>query len=118
MDAKTTKCGKCHRTLRSAASVALGFGPTCYRKVRQAAKAKAITAAYKPHQIAKAEELLALGALVPLRGNRIFLVPSAEKDGTPRTYRTHKNACTCPAGVKGVHPCKHRIAAHMVALAV
>lgn len=116
MDANTTKCGKCHRTLRSAASVALGYGPTCYRKVRQAAKAKAITAAYKPHQIAKAEELLALGALVPLR-NGIHLVPSSDADGE-RLYRVHMAACTCPAGVKGVHPCKHRIAAHMVALAV
>jgi hypothetical protein len=118
MDANTTKCGKCKRTLTSAASVALGYGPTCYRKIKATAKAKAITAAYKPHQIEKAQELLALGALVPLRGNRIFLVPSTEKDGTARVYRTHRNACTCPAGVKGAHPCKHRIAAHMVALAV
>lgn len=115
MDANTTQCGKCHRVLRSAKSVALGFGPTCYRKVKAQAKARAITAAYKPHQITKAEELLSLGALVPLRGNRVFLVPSS--DGS-ETYRTHKAACTCPAGVKGVHPCKHRIAAHMVALAV
>lgn len=114
MDANPTKCGKCHRPLRAAASVALGYGPTCYRKVKAQAKAKAITAAYKPHQIVKAEELLSLGALVPLRGNRVFLVPS--QDGA-RTYRTHKAACTCPAGVKGVHPCKHRIAAHMISLA-
>lgn len=114
MDAKTTKCGKCKRTLTSAASVALGFGPTCYRKVKQAAKAKAIATAYKPHQIVKAQELLDLGALVPLRGRRVFLVPSS--DGT-ETYRTHRAACTCPAGIKGVHPCKHRIAAHMIALA-
>jgi hypothetical protein len=118
MDANTTKCGKCHRVLRTAKSIALGFGPTCYRKITAQAKARAITAAYKPHQIAKAQELLALGALVPLRGNRVFMVPSTEKDGTARVYRTHRNACTCPAGVKGVHPCKHRIAAHMVALAV
>ena len=110
----TTKCGKCHRTLRNAASVALGFGPTCYRKIKAQATARAITAAYKPHQITKAQELLALGALVPLRGHRVFLVPS--QDGA-RAYRTHLAACTCPAGVKGVHPCKHRIAAHMIALA-
>lgn len=110
----TTQCGKCHRTLRNATSMALGYGPTCYRKIRQAAKAKAITAAYKPHQIIKAQELLALGALVPLRGNRVFLVPS--NDGA-QTYRTHRVACTCPAGIKGLHPCKHRIAAHMIHLA-
>lgn len=116
MDQQTTKCGKCHRTLRTAASIALGYGPTCYRKIKAQAKAQAITAAYKPHQIAKAEELLSLGALVPLRKG-IFLVPSTDADGE-RLYRTHVAACTCPAGVKGVHPCKHRIAAHMVALAV
>jgi Family of unknown function (DUF6011) len=115
MDATPTKCRKCHRTLTRAASIALGFGPTCYRKVKAQAKAKAITAMYKPHQIAKAQELLSLGALVPLRDLRVFLVPS--EDGG-RAYRTHLAACTCPAGVKGVHPCKHRIAAHIVALAV
>lgn len=115
MDATPTKCRKCHRTLTRAASIALGYGPTCYRKVKSNAKAKAITSAYRAHQIAKAEELLDLGALVPLRGTRVFLVPS--QDGQ-RAYRTHVAACTCPAGVKGVHPCKHRIAAHIVALAV
>jgi hypothetical protein len=113
MDANTTKCRKCHRTIRTAASVALGYGPTCWRKVKQAAKAKAISQ-YKPHLIIKAQELLSLGALVPLRGNRVFLVPSS--DGS-QTYRTHRAACTCPAGAKGLHPCKHRIAAHMISLA-
>jgi len=109
----TTKCGRCHRTLRTAASIALGYGPTCHRKIRRTATTPAITTAYKVHQVVKAEELLALGALVPLR-HGVYLVPS--QDGS-RTYRTHRAACTCPAGLKGVHPCKHRIAAHMIALA-
>lgn len=114
MEQNLAKCRKCHRTLTNAASIALGWGPTCYRKIKQAAKAKVIAALYKPHQIVKAKELLDLGALVPLRGRHVFLVPSS--DGT-ETYRTHRAACTCPAGIKGLHPCKHRIAAHMIHLA-
>lgn len=107
----TTKCRKCHRPLRTAESIARGYGPTCYRKVRQAAKAR-IIAQYKPHQVAKALELIELNALVPLRGKHIFLVPSS--DGAA-AYRTHRAACTCPAGLKAVHVCKHRIAAHLLA---
>lgn len=88
--------------------------PTCTRKVRAAAKAE-IIATYKPHQIEKAEELIEQGALVPLRGRRhIFLAISS--DGT-ETYRTHRAACNCKAGLKGHHVCKHRIAAHILSLA-
>lgn len=50
---------------------------------------------------------------VPLRTG-IFLAVSS--DGS-RNYRTHRAACSCPAGVKGVHVCKHRIAAHILGLA-
>ena len=107
-----TNCLRCGRTLRSAKSAALGYGPTCQRKVREAAKAQ-ILAQYMPHQIAKAEELIEQGALIPLRAG-ISLAPSA--DGA-RTYKTHRAACSCPAGIKGIHPCKHRIAAHILSLA-
>lgn len=114
MDATTnhTNCLRCGRKLTSAKSIALGYGPTCHRKVREAAKAE-ILAQYKPHQVAKAEELIEQGALIPLRG-RIFLAVSS--DGST-TYKTHQAACNCPAGLKGVHPCKHRIAAHILSLA-
>lgn len=107
-----THCLRCRRVLRSAKSVSLGYGPTCQRKVREAAKAE-IIATYKPHQIAKAEELIEQGALIPLRAG-IYLAPSSDGE---RTYRTHRAACSCPAGIKGIHPCKHRIAAHILSLA-
>jgi Family of unknown function (DUF6011)/SWIM zinc finger len=107
-----TNCLRCGRKLTSAKSTATGYGPTCARKVREAAKAE-IIATYKPHQIAKAEELIEQGALIPLRAG-IYLAPSS--DGS-QTYRTHRAACSCPAGIKGLHPCKHRIAAHILSLA-
>ncbi|WP_405531520.1 DUF6011 domain-containing protein [Streptomyces avidinii] len=109
-----SNCLRCGRVLRNAKSIAAGYGPTCTRKVRAAAKAE-IIATYKPHQIEKAEELIEQGALVPLRGRRhIFLAISS--DGT-ETYRTHRAACNCKAGLKGHHVCKHRIAAHILSLA-
>ncbi len=46
--------------------------------------------------------------------NRVFLAVSS--DGST-TYRTARAACTCPAGLKAVHVCKHRIAAHVFDLA-
>jgi uncharacterized Zn finger protein len=72
---------------------------------------------YKPHLVEKAAELLEQGAVVPLRAtgkNRVFLVVSS--DGSS-SYRTARAACTCPAGLKAVHTCKHRIAVHALELA-
>lgn len=118
MNATTTathqhsNCLRCGRALRSAKSVATGYGPTCTRKVKAAAKAE-VVAQYKPHQVAKAEELIEQGGLIPLRGN-VYLAVSS--DGS-QTYKTHRAACTCKAGLKGLHPCKHRIAAHILSLA-
>lgn len=108
-----TNCLRCGRALRSAKSTAAGYGPTCARKVREAARAE-VVAQYKAHQVAKAEELIEQGGLIPLRGRHVFLAVSS--DGSA-TYRTHRAACTCPAGIKGIHPCKHRIAAHILSLA-
>lgn len=107
-----THCLRCGRGLRSAKSVSTGYGPTCHRKVRAAARAE-VVAQYKPHQVAKAEELIEQGGLVPLRGN-VFLAVSS--DGST-VYRTHRAACTCPAGLKGRYACKHSIAAHILSLA-
>lgn len=104
-------CLKCRRPLRNATTD--GYGPKCRTAIRKARKA-AVVAQYKPHQVAAAEELIETGALIPLRGLRVFLAVSS--DGST-TYRTHRAACTCPAGIKGTHVCKHRIAAHLLGLA-
>ncbi|MBB4931864.1 hypothetical protein F4561_002684 [Lipingzhangella halophila] len=110
---RVTRCLRCGRVLRSTRSLNAGYGPTCRAKVRAAAKA-AVLAQYKAHQVEKAQELIDQGALIPLRGHRVFLAVST--DGSV-TYRAHRAACTCPAGIKGRHACKHQIAAHILGLA-
>lgn len=107
----TTRCLKCRRILRRPSVD--GYGPTCRRNVRKAARS-AVVAQYKSHLVEKAEELIADGGLIPLRANRVFLAVSS--DGLS-TYRVHRAACTCPAGIRGQHVCKHRIAAHLVSAA-
>lgn len=107
----TGHCLRCRRALRNPTTD--GYGPKCRVMVRKAARAEAL-AQYKPHLVTKAEELIEQGGLIPIRANRVFLAVSS--DGT-NTYRSHRAACTCPAGIKGAHVCKHRIAAHLLALA-
>lgn len=106
------RCRHCHRVLRSTRSIALGYGPKCRGKIRKATTAQA--AAHKPTAIAKAVELIELGAIAPLRGRRIFTVISS--DGTA-TYKTAPQGCTCPAGIKGRFTCYHRVAATILSLA-
>jgi hypothetical protein len=108
-----TNCLRCGRKLTSTKSVATGYGPTCTRKVKAAAKAQVI-AQHKPHLVAKAAELIEQGGIVPLRARRIFTVISS--DGTA-AYKTAPQACTCPAGLKGRFVCYHRIAAQIVTAA-
>jgi hypothetical protein len=111
--AEQTKCRHCHRVLRSAKSVALGAGPRCLRKVRDAAKTETVLA-HKPAAVAKAKELIELGGIVPLRGRRVFTVVSSDGTGT---YLTAPQGCTCPAGLKGKFTCYHRVAATILNLA-
>jgi hypothetical protein len=108
----TTHCLRCGRPLRAARSIANGYGRTCKAKVA-AAKAE-IVAQYKAHLVAKAEELIEQGGIVAIRARRIFQVVAS--DGTT-TYKTHRAACTCKAGLKAKHTCYHRIAAHILSLA-
>ncbi|PWI16014.1 hypothetical protein DI272_18960 [Streptomyces sp. Act143] len=115
MDATpVTKCLKCGRRLRNSSPD--GLGPKCRRKVRRARRSEELTQ-YKPHLVDKAEELLEQGGVIPLRDtrkNRVYLAVSS--DGL-EAYRTARAACTCPAGLRGIHMCAHRIAVHILALA-
>lgn len=104
----TSRCTRCHRPLRSAASITRGMGRTCAKRTRQANAVKDI----KPATIAKAVELIEQHGIVAIRGRRIFQVVSS--DGTA-TYKTAPHACTCTAGLKGRHVCYHRAAALMLA---
>lgn len=100
------RCLHCHRVLRSAKSIALGYGPTCARKIRRAA---VDLSDYKSHQIDSARELIEDGGIIPLR-SVVFLVVST--DGT-EIHRTAPTGCNCKAGLKGTR-CYHQLAARML----
>lgn len=101
-----THCLRCRRVLRSTKSQALGYGPKCAAKVRNA---PVDTTDYKTHQVQSARELIEDGAIIPLR-SVIFITVST--DGT-ETYKTAPTACSCPAGVKGGR-CYHQLAARLL----
>lgn len=102
------RCLKCRRILRRPSVD--GYGPKCRAKVRRTARVSP-PAAYQPWQITKALELLEMGALVPIRQNRIFLVVSEDGSEVHRTAATGQ--CNCPAGLRSVR-CYHAAAAALV----
>lgn len=108
----TAKCLGCGRVLRAAKSIAAGRGRRCLAKVRAAAKAA--VSVFKPAQVAKAEELIADGGIVAIRGRRVFRVVSTKGD---TTYLAAPQACNCAAGLRAQHTCYHRVAASILAAA-
>jgi len=106
----TAKCIRCGRVLRAAKAIADGAGRTCKAKIAAAAR----TAEFKPAQIAKAQELIADGGILPIWGKRVFRVVSS--DGSA-TYLAAPQACNCAAGLRAKHVCYHRVAAAIVAAA-
>ncbi|MFE3033042.1 hypothetical protein ACFXKY_15530 [Streptomyces canus] len=103
------RCLKCRRPLKNVSPD--GLGPKCRAKVRRAARTESV---HPKWQAAKAAELLELGAVIPLRQNRIFLVVA--DDGT-EVYRTAATGqCNCPAGLRSVR-CYHSVAAQYMAAA-
>ena len=103
----TSHCLRCGRSLRSAKSIATGYGPTCARKIATAAKVVDL-GAYKADQVTKATELIATGALVPTGAHTFLTVAS---DGVTR-YETdaYHQTCSCKAGQFG-RRCYHLAAA-------
>ncbi|WP_328434545.1 hypothetical protein [Streptomyces sp. NBC_00425] len=109
------KCTKCGRRLRNHSED--GLGPKCRRMIRRAGKAPQIIDGYKPSQVEKAVEHIRQGGVALLRKtskNRVYMIVG--NDGL-NTYRTARQACTCPAGLKAKHVCWHRVAAHIFDLA-
>src|SRR4051812_2454408 len=106
---QATKCTGCGRALTAAASIARGMGRTCAKKARRAAAV--LTAGFKPAAIEKAKELIEQGGIIPLRGRRVFQVVASNGIDT---YKTAKQACSCPAGIKS-RTCYHVVAAHLLA---
>jgi hypothetical protein len=114
----STICLHCGRTLRSQRSIREaqrngGYGRGCARKITNIAKTVDLTGC-KADQLAKATELIEDGAIVPIRGRRVFRAVSS--DGA-RTYLTAPTACTCAAGLRGHSVCFHRVAASILAAA-
>jgi Family of unknown function (DUF6011) len=105
----TTNCRRCHALLRSARSVARGYGDRCWTLRRQ--EDAALSAGFKLAAIDKARQLIADRAIVRLRAN-VFQVVSS--NGVDR-YLTAPETCNCPAGLKARHACYHRAAATMLA---
>lgn len=100
-------CLRCGRLLHSPKSIAVGYGPTCARKIAAAAKVVDL-AAYKTEQVTKATELIASGALVPTGAHTFLTVAS---DGVTR-YETdaYHQTCSCKAGQFG-RKCYHLLSA-------
>jgi hypothetical protein len=111
----TTRCLRpgCGRVLKSAKSVALGYGPKCAAKIRQAALAEA-RADFTAEQQAKADELIRDGGLVPTARPGVFRAVSSKGD---TAYLAHACACNCPGGLRAKRPCYHQLAARVLGIA-
>ena len=105
-----TRCLRCGRNLRSAASVKASYGPVCRMRIRAAATAKAV-AGFTAAQVDKARELISDGGLVPASRPGVFRAVSSTGDAT---YLTHSAGCNCPGGLRGRSTCYHSLAARLV----
>lgn len=104
----TARCARCGRALTSARALRTGYGPTCYTKVRTAAREAATR--HKPHQTAKAIELIEDGGVVPTTRTGVYHTVGTNGE----IYKTAATGCTCPAGLTGRYVCYHRIAVEIV----
>lgn len=106
--ASPIRCLHCGRWLRTAKSIARGYGPKCSAKVAASAQTLEL-ADWKPAQIQSALELIEDAAIVRLRRN-IFKSVSSKGDAF---YLTAPQACNCPAGLAG-RMCYHRAAVEIL----
>lgn len=102
----TGNCLRCGRVLTSLTSIATGYGPSCARKIRNAANE---VTGFQPHQVNSARELIEDAAIVQIRST-VFRVVST--DGA-EIYLAHPTNCTCPAGLKA-RACYHQLAARLL----
>lgn len=103
-----TKCRKCHRVLRAADSIARGYGPTCFAKVRAAlASVTDQLAGFSTEQVRAASDVIADAAIVPSSTRGLYIVVASKGDDR---YLTGAQTCSCKAAQYG-RPCYHRAAA-------
>lgn len=94
----------CGRRLICKASRSRGYGWSCWRRIRGAAKAEALAAKlaeFTARQLADAAELIEDAGVIPTAIATVFRTVS--HDGL-RVYLTTVNGCTCLAS----GPCFHR----------
>jgi hypothetical protein len=106
------QCKRCHRTLRSADSIARGMGRHCARKDRQEQAARLILATYTQVQVAKVVELLTDGGVQ--RVDRTTWLAVASNGIDRYEVSTAHASCTCKAGQNG-RQCYHLAAAQLSA---
>lgn len=112
-EAKPARCARCGRKLTSAKAVAEGYGRTCKAKIAKAAKVVDL-AEYKTFQVAKAQELIELRAIVRTAPATYLAVSS---DGSVNyEINTATHSCSCKAGERGLR-CYHQAAADILAAA-
>jgi hypothetical protein len=106
---QASHCLRCGRKL----TVSTGYGPTCLRKIREAARAKALDG-LTAKQAAEATEIVADGGVVPSAREGVWLVTSG--DGSEVYRVTPEGQCNCKWGLKTwtPHPCKHVGAVRLV----
>jgi hypothetical protein len=106
------RCLGCRRPIRSAESIATGYGAGCRAKIRAAAKTADLSA-WTDSQVEEARQAIEDGAVVPSTRPGVFHVVSV--DGT-EVHRVHRGGCNCTSGLKThqPRPCWHRCAVAMV----
>lgn len=106
----------CARKLTSPESVARGYGPGCWAKVRKAAKSADLSA-WTPAQVAEALQAIGDGAVIPSNREGVYHVVST--DGA-EVHLVAAHGCNCTAGLQNhpPRPCWHRCAAAIITAAL
>ena len=106
--AEPARCLGCRRVVRSAGSIATGYGRACRAKMRHTVRTADLSA-WTAAQIEDAQLAVTDGAIVPGTREGVFHVVSS--DGA-EVYRTHRHGCTCANGMlaRPARPCWHRAA--------
>ena len=106
------RCLTCRRPIRTAESIATGYGAGCRAKFRKAARTADLSA-WTPSQVAEARQAIEDGAVVPSTREGVFHVVST--DGS-EVHRTSREGCNCANGLQThqPRPCFHRCAIAIV----
>lgn len=104
-----TLCLRCGRTLTKS----VGYGPTCARKIREAAKVVNLTEFRDAKSaLAKAVELIEQGGIVRTRVQGVYLAVSSD-GGQQYMVDTVEGSCNC-RGCQRTGHCYHVVAGNIL----